>query len=1558
MKLYLVIILLLFLIKGYESITQAGYYQFKRYEQTIFQVSLIHPFEKYILLATTPGVIVKLYLTNSTSTFNAREHDGFSMNDNDDDMVDEELKKIQEQMIGGSMTLENIAVNHKYLGNIIKYPLNPSSQFTSLAFDENYLNVYLVTTYNEILLINLSTLEIVQATSQYSLDPTYVNEGIGRTFYCDGRIFVFQDSITTYLTQYNAETLVLENSFAYVSAPERSSLLDCPNRLAYVFTSTSSVGRLTTIYQLSLDNISVAIHNQTYPYLNHYCTFFYNQIPDVIYTLFQMTGTRGGGNLVLINVTNLSVISNTPLFNITNSEGLMYCDPDQQIQYVTAYCRFQKSIAFQFIPPSPTDTNLTTIATEIFWVTANGGQIISISPTSNPHLPPNLSILISCSFDMLSLYISTQPVCSFIFLSPNIENSSSSSSSLSSSSSSSSDMEQLTIVDPQVQYSLNLDLYFAFSSPPYNFISMVFKNTTSKLFISFQTTYKESTYIDILKISDPTDMGGSQVSSVISFVLGLTQPLQTFQISENTVYFFYTTVLQIVQSNPIQQLSVAVMTFNDISLEVYVAPILTSIQNYISITYISNTTEYHPTTQHDITASQTPQFLVYTTYDDTGKQGLKRFTIDAYGFYIEETHNTQKPLISMNQFANLIMPNTSYYYSAPDIYIYNYYNLSQPAISVVVNSSSTEFLGSFYDQVDQSMFILMLANSSSSGSKLFTKQYQQPSRLKSLTTTYVFQLFKFDLATNQITAKSTLFSLEFTKTNQPLTCSGAFKDETLGYYFLENGYVLTINTTDVSFYSANYIDSQYNLPSVQYDWTKNTAYIVESYGYLVEFLDCMAGSFRNSTSGDCQYCPEGTYSSKVGSSECTPCFAGMISSYYGQSKCLPCLPGQFSNIYRNACIECNGNTYTSSYNSTLCIECPTNSVPVQDHSQCICADGYYGQSINCQTCPTGANCTNGLLYLLPNYWSPIENYTDIYSCPMPGACIPGNNSGTVECANGYYGIECAGCINGWSLYINSCSQCPDSLFITYLVILIFFVCFISLLLVAYRAGIDVSFSALKILISYGQVISSISDTITTNQVLLEKLLTFVTFSNLDFLHILSLDCLLGRRVTYYERYWVMVFTPLIIIILIALFHYIFQLAKKVIQMIKSRKRRNKKPSITSSTPNLHEPLQTQEKDSLLTSPSTSSTTDPNGQSEYSYFDLRKSTNINFIPKRSKYKRAPSVSNSSGTGRRFKLQHPNTDALFRDVLLILLLSYPAVCQSILDMYSCVEIDGTYYLESDLNTLCQGIQWQVHAYINIVFIMIYPVGIPLLFFILLYLWKQKKWISEEKCKERLSLLFSSYKDNFWYWEVVELIRKLLLTSAVSISFRGTSGTGIFNKNAINVFICVLAVFFQNQFKPFKDRTDNLLQLNSLSMIYFMYFFLVISASEPSNSLSIQNLDTADSIVLLVLGAVVGVHGLLLGIQYIRRFWPKIKSALYNVKEKIKNFSFTALKAKLFNKKPDESDLSDDASYSFSDESSHNNYDYYQSILNPDESNVIISSHRSTDFNNPNIDRDSQL
>mmetsp|Transcript_57436 Transcript_57436/g.113194 ORF Transcript_57436/g.113194 Transcript_57436/m.113194 type:complete len:737 (-) Transcript_57436:21-2231(-) len=182
---------------------------------------------------------------------------------------------------------------------------------------------------------------------------------------------------------------------------------------------------------------------------------------------------------------------------------------------------------------------------------------------------------------------------------------------------------------------------------------------------------------------------------------------------------------------------------------------------------------------------------------------------------------------------------------------------------------------------------------------------------------------------------------------------------------------------------------------------------------------CAAGTFSGSQASECQQCLEGTLSATAGGSSCDEC-SGNTYSMAGSGVCDRCLRFYYRSL------------------QGTCEPCPKGSL-----------------------CPTDGASTQELLRIDKDVWRISAMAVILHSCPFPGACTGGTVFVEGYCDIGFEGPLCAVCSEGF--YFNSdvqgCDECGDGVGPTNLgsgtsVVLILFliVCLFALVFVWWSCG--------------------------------------------------------------------------------------------------------------------------------------------------------------------------------------------------------------------------------------------------------------------------------------------------------------------------------------------------------------------------------------------------------------------------------------------------------------------------------------------------------------------------
>ena len=179
----------------------------------------------------------------------------------------------------------------------------------------------------------------------------------------------------------------------------------------------------------------------------------------------------------------------------------------------------------------------------------------------------------------------------------------------------------------------------------------------------------------------------------------------------------------------------------------------------------------------------------------------------------------------------------------------------------------------------------------------------------------------------------------------------------------------------------------------------------------------------------------------------------------------------------------------------------------------------------------------------------------------------------------------------------------------------------------------------------------------------------------------------------------------------------------------------------------------------------------------------------------------------------------------------------------------------YIKADYSILCQGTKYNhllIGAYISVA----YVVALPAMSFIAI--WRKQRGYSMEMITG-LRFLFENYKPRSWYWEFVEMSRKIILTSGLIL-------VGQESRSYIGLAWVVAGMYgvLFSWIKPIQDLTDNRLMTISLAVTVVNLGVGAVSRipAEQIQSTSIDAYTDAVLFKILILGANTLVIGLLVG------------------------------------------------------------------------------------------------
>jgi hypothetical protein len=90
---------------------------------------------------------------------------------------------------------------------------------------------------------------------------------------------------------------------------------------------------------------------------------------------------------------------------------------------------------------------------------------------------------------------------------------------------------------------------------------------------------------------------------------------------------------------------------------------------------------------------------------------------------------------------------------------------------------------------------------------------------------------------------------------------------------------------------------------------------------------------------------------------------------------------------------------------------------------------------------------------------------------------------------------------------------------------------------------------------------------------------------------------------------------------------------------------------------------------------------------------------------------------------------------------LFLIYPSVSSTVLRLYVCKDIGTKSFLLADLRVECHTDKWYMYSYGSLLCVLLYPIGIPCFFFVVL--WTNRESLQDPNVKNTIGFLYDGYR-----------------------------------------------------------------------------------------------------------------------------------------------------------------------------------------------------------------------
>ena len=170
---------------------------------------------------------------------------------------------------------------------------------------------------------------------------------------------------------------------------------------------------------------------------------------------------------------------------------------------------------------------------------------------------------------------------------------------------------------------------------------------------------------------------------------------------------------------------------------------------------------------------------------------------------------------------------------------------------------------------------------------------------------------------------------------------------------------------------------------------------------------------------------------------------------------------------------------------------------------------------------------------------------------------------------------------------------------------------------------------------------------------------------------------------------------------------------------------------------------------------------------------------------------------------------------RSILWLLTLIYIGVGSMSFEIFGSRLIEGKHYLLSDYSiTVKQDLggytgTHQIMIAFGVMFLLLYPIGIPLFAYMLLRFCKRNPVY-----EEAVAFLSCGYKDVYYYWEVLEMMRNLLISAMPTMFPQNIALQNTISQTLLVTYLIALLLT-----QPYKKKSNLFLQCLQLFTVWLL-------------------------------------------------------------------------------------------------------------------------------------------
>eukprot|EP00944_MAST-04C_sp_MAST-4C-sp1_P011105 g11105.t1 len=157
-------------------------------------------------------------------------------------------------------------------------------------------------------------------------------------------------------------------------------------------------------------------------------------------------------------------------------------------------------------------------------------------------------------------------------------------------------------------------------------------------------------------------------------------------------------------------------------------------------------------------------------------------------------------------------------------------------------------------------------------------------------------------------------------------------------------------------------------------------------------------------------------------------------------------------------------------------------------------------------------------------------------------------------------------------------------------------------------------------------------------------------------------------------------------------------------------------------------------------------------------------------------------------------------------------------------NCVQIEGVLYLKADFSVLCYDDKWWSFYVVFLIVGIVYILGLPIGVFF--YLYSRRHKLDRPEILHSVGWMYTPYNRNAYFWEIQEIIRKMILSGGLIVLSDFTS---------LQLAVALMFAIFFHQihavWKPHATRLGYYLQHVALLAVEIVYISgLLLMLKEP--------------------------------------------------------------------------------------------------------------------------------